>query len=62
MEFVRKHAQEMSEEVMIKHIKLYVNRYSLDLGADGRKAVDLMFKVAAEKGIIEKPIQNLFVA
>ena|SRR2546428_4156561 len=62
MGFVREHAQEMSEEVMIKHIKLYVNRYSLDLGTDGRRAVDTMFKVAAEKEIIEKPTHNLFVA
>ena len=29
------HAQEMSEDVMRKHIDLYVNEYSLDLGDVG---------------------------
>ena len=30
--FVRAHAQEMSEDVMYRHIDLYVNEYSVDLG------------------------------
>ncbi len=33
--YVRAHAQEMSEEVMYQHIDLYVNEYSVDLGARG---------------------------
>ena len=33
--FVRANAQAMSDEVMYKHIDLYVNEYSVDLGADG---------------------------
>jgi 1,4-dihydroxy-6-naphthoate synthase len=42
-EFVRAHAQEMSEEVMNKHIQLYVNSYSIDLGKQGRAAIEAMF-------------------
>ncbi|HSC53643.1 MAG TPA: 1,4-dihydroxy-6-naphthoate synthase [Phnomibacter sp.] len=38
-DYVRSHAQEMSEEVMRKHIDLYVNDYSLSLGEQGRAAV-----------------------
>ncbi|MBS1509847.1 MAG: 1,4-dihydroxy-6-naphthoate synthase [Bacteroidetes bacterium] len=38
-DYIRKHSQEMSEEVMRKHIDLYVNNYSLDLGRDGREAI-----------------------
>jgi 1,4-dihydroxy-6-naphthoate synthase len=38
-EFVTAHAQEMSEEVMRKHINLYVNHYSLHLGTEGRAAI-----------------------
>lgn len=38
--FVRENAQEMSEEVMRKHINLYVNDYSVDLGDDGMRAVE----------------------
>ncbi len=32
-------AQELSEEVTRSHIELFVNDYSVDLGAEGRKAV-----------------------
>lgn len=39
-DFIRNHAQEMSEDVMRKHIYLYVNDYSLALGPSGHKAVD----------------------
>ena len=45
--FVREHAQEMSEEVMYRHIDLYVNEYSVDLGAEGRRAVEMLFERAA---------------
>lgn len=38
-DYVREHAQEMNEDVMRKHIDLYVNDYSLALGETGRKAV-----------------------
>ncbi|WP_276500467.1 1,4-dihydroxy-6-naphthoate synthase [Terrimonas pollutisoli] len=44
-DFVKQHSQEMSEEVMRKHIDLYVNNYSLDLGNDGREAVWTLFNV-----------------
>lgn len=37
--FVRAHSQEMDEDVMYRHIDLYVNGYSVDLGDDGRRAV-----------------------
>ena len=39
MEFVRCNAREMDEEVMMKHIRLYVNQHTLDLGPEGKKAV-----------------------
>lgn len=44
-DFVKEHSQEMSEEVMRKHINLYVNNYSLDLGKDGREAIGKLFQV-----------------
>jgi 1,4-dihydroxy-6-naphthoate synthase len=61
LEFIRAHAQEMSEEVMYKHIDLYVNKYSIDLGADGRKAVKLLFDTALEKHIIPEIKDELFL-
>jgi 1,4-dihydroxy-6-naphthoate synthase len=60
--FVRKHAQEMSEEVMYRHIDLYVNEYSIDLGAEGRRAVETLFERAAATGVIPPPAEPLFLA
>ncbi|MGE9315025.1 1,4-dihydroxy-6-naphthoate synthase [Niabella sp. CJ426] len=40
--YVKEHAQAMSEDVMRQHIELYVNNYSLDLGVDGKKAIDVL--------------------
>ncbi|MFN9710572.1 MAG: MqnA/MqnD/SBP family protein, partial [Bacteroidota bacterium] len=42
-EFVKAHAQEMSEAVMRQHIDLYVNDYSLSMGEEGRKAIEKIF-------------------
>ena len=59
--FVRAHAQEMSEDVMRQHIDLYVNDYSVALGAEGRRAVEVLFDKAAEAGAIERRDVQLFV-
>jgi 1,4-dihydroxy-6-naphthoate synthase len=61
LEYIRSHAQEMSEEVMYKHINLYVNQFSVDLGVEGKKAVKLLFDTALEKGIIPQISENLFL-
>ena len=61
LEFIRSHAQEMSEEVMYKHIDLYVNKYSVDLGVEGRKAIKLLFDTARQKQIIPEISQDLFL-
>ena len=60
--FVRAHAQEMSEAVMYKHIDLYVNEYSVDLGQDGRRAVELLFEKARATGLIPRVNEPLFLS
>jgi 5,8-dihydroxy-2-naphthoate synthase len=59
--FVRRHAQEMSEEVMYRHIDLYVNEFSVDLGVEGRRAVALLFDRARAEGIIPTTNAALFL-
>jgi 1,4-dihydroxy-6-naphthoate synthase len=44
-DYVKLHAQEMSEHVMRQHIDLYVNDFSIALGNDGRKAVQKLLEV-----------------
>jgi len=59
--YVRAHAQEMSEDVMYSHIDLYVNDYSIDLGTEGRQAVEVLFDRARQIGIIPNSEQGLFL-
>ncbi len=59
--YVREHAQEMSEDVMYKHIDLYVNEYSVDLGTEGRRAVELLFERARAAGIIPDVTKDIFL-
>jgi 1,4-dihydroxy-6-naphthoate synthase len=44
-DYVKEHAQEMSEDVMRKHIDLYVNNYSIDIGQEGKTAVLKLMEV-----------------
>ena len=50
--FVTDNAQEMEEDVMRQHIKLYVNDYTTDLGETGRKAIATLFEKAKEGGLL----------
>lgn len=61
LEYVRAHSQEMSEEVMYNHIKLYVNTYSVDLGTIGRKAIQTLFSKAEQLGVINEIEKELFL-
>lgn len=61
LEFIRSHAQEMSTEVMYKHIELYVNKYSVDLGEEGTKAVNTFFDEALKQGIIPEIKHDIFL-
>ena len=59
--FVREHAQEMSEDVMYRHIDLYVNEYSIDLGTEGKRAVAMLFDRAKAAGLIPEAQESLFL-
>jgi len=61
IDFILQHAQAMEESVMYKHIELYVNKYSINLGEEGRKAVDTLFKLARERNIIPAIQENLYI-
>jgi len=59
--FVREFAQEMDPAVMQQHINLYVNTYSIDLGADGRSAVRHLFRAVEKMNAIEGNEQPIFL-
>jgi 1,4-dihydroxy-6-naphthoate synthase len=51
-DYVRKHAQEQAEEITAKHIELFVNDYTLELGEEGRIAVDFFMNEIKELGFL----------
>ncbi|MFY1697440.1 1,4-dihydroxy-6-naphthoate synthase [Solwaraspora sp. WMMA2101] len=50
-DYVLRHAQEMEPEVVDRHIGLYVNEFTEDLGTDGRAAVTALLERAAAQGL-----------
>jgi 1,4-dihydroxy-6-naphthoate synthase len=61
MQYVKQNAQEMNEEVMKKHINLYVNSFSLDLGDIGINAVELMFNKGKELKLFDFETNQLII-
>ena len=61
LEYVKLNAQEMDAEVMQKHINLYVNDYSISLGAKGKSAIQYMYDFSVEKKLIDGTSKDLFV-
>jgi 1,4-dihydroxy-6-naphthoate synthase len=61
MSFVREHAQEMSDAVMQQHIQLYVNKFSIDLGEEGKKAVQVLFENAHKQQLIPTSAKPVFI-
>lgn len=50
--YVRQHAREMDPEVVRRHIDLYVNRFSVELGHEGEQAVATLFARGHAAGIL----------
>jgi 1,4-dihydroxy-6-naphthoate synthase len=60
-DFVSSNAREMDSTVMNKHIKLFVNDFSLNLGKKGKSAVNELYRIASEKKIIEPLPERIFL-
>jgi 1,4-dihydroxy-6-naphthoate synthase len=50
-DYVLAHAQEMETDVVNRHVALYVNEFTADLGDEGRKAVETLLGRAADAGL-----------
>lgn len=59
--YIKQHAQEMDEEIMYKHIELYVNDFSKDLGKDGREAIKVLYERATSLGVLPKMNEYIFL-
>lgn len=58
--YIRRHAQELEDDVVERHIGLYVNDFSLDLGLEGIQAVETLLTRAQQHGIIPTSSLPLF--
>jgi 5,8-dihydroxy-2-naphthoate synthase len=57
---VRRHAQEMDDEVMRQHIALYVNDFTRDYGPDGEAAIRHLLETAEHLGVVPHSDQPIF--
>ena len=62
-DYVRDHSQEMEEDVMRKHIDLYVNDYSINLGDRGKNAIEEFLNVYQKiNPAYQKPGSSIFLS
>lgn len=60
-QYIREHAQEMSEQVCSAHIGLYVNDFSQSLGDEGERAITELLRRAEEAGVVPRSEVPLFI-
>ena len=58
--FIRKHAQNLDESVIFQHINLFVNDYSVHMGAEGRKSIETLFARGYEAGMLPDIKDTIF--
>ena len=59
--YIHKHAQEIENSITQKHINLYVNEYSLNIGPQGEKAIRFLLTEAEQKGLIPHSSYDIFI-
>lgn len=59
--YIKQHAQELDETVIDRHIGLYVNAFSRDLGSQGITAVTTLFQRAEARGLVPASDLPLFI-
>lgn len=60
-DYIKRYAQELEDDVIDRHIELYVNEYTRDIGEDGIRAVRELFSRAAARSIVPPSSQPLFL-
>jgi 1,4-dihydroxy-6-naphthoate synthase len=58
--YICEHSRELSRDVCAAHIKLYVNEFSVDLGAEGLRAIQRLMERGERAGIIPASAISLF--
>jgi len=61
MRYIKKHSQELSDDVIKRHIDLYVNDFSIDIGKEGEKAINELLSRAEDAGLIPASDRPVFL-
>ena len=61
MDYIKSYAQELDEEVIKKHISLYVNNFSVDLGTSGQNAIMKLFEKGIESDLVSQSKAQIFL-
>lgn len=57
IDYAMQYGRGQTKETITKFVKMYVNRLTLDMGRDGRRAIEKMFEMAQERKIIESDVR-----
>lgn len=60
MPYVKQHAQEMDEQVMMQHINLYVTNASVIMGDDGKATIEYLLQKGFEAKLLPQ-VNNIFL-
>ena len=56
---MRRHAQALTDDVLFKHVDLYVNEWTAELGDSGRVALQMLSRQAAHVGLLPAGTRTL---
>ena len=59
--YIQQYSQELKQDVVERHIELYVNDFSRDLGEEGRAAVELFIEKGRERGALPESEKSIFI-
>lgn len=57
IDYAMQYARGQSKETIAKFVKMYVNDITRDMGSAGRKAIESMFSMAKEKGMVKSDVK-----
>ncbi|MDD4143389.1 MAG: 1,4-dihydroxy-6-naphthoate synthase [Prolixibacteraceae bacterium] len=60
-DFVKKYAQELDDHVILQHIQLYVNNYTIEMNDEAKEAIRYLYKIAFERGVIKLISDDIFI-
>lgn len=58
--YLKRHAQELADEVIARHLETFVNEFSLEVGEEGERAIRFLLEAAARHQGIARPSEPFF--